>query len=138
MRHKSRQALPLVLSLVLVSGCGRFARTKECLALSQTVNENHTAVEALADAAAPDKKAIAEHYARAAERVRTMEFSNPSLEKAAKDYATLMEDTALALDTDREMPPRTDGKPRPRPSFAVVPRRERTLVARINALCESP
>jgi hypothetical protein len=138
MRHSPWQSLPIFLSLVLSAGCGRITRTKECRQLSSVVNESHAAVGVLADAAAPDEKAIAERYLQVAERVRGMEFSSPGLDKAAQDYATLMEDTGLTLDTDRPMPPRADGKPRPRPSLSLVPRRERTLVARINALCESP
>ena len=120
-------------------GCGRVERTRECRDLTGTVNATLAETGALADAAKPDKKAIAERYFRLAEQIRAMKFSNPGVAKAAKDYATLMEDTGFALDLDREMPPLGDsGRPRPRPSMARFTRRERTLVARINALCESP
>ncbi len=120
-------------------GCGRIERTRECRALTGAVNATLAETAALADAAKPDKKAIAERYFRLAEKIRGMKFSNPGVAKAAKDYATLMEDTGFALDLDRKMPPRGDGgPPRPRPSMARFTRRERTMVARINSLCESP
>ncbi|MEZ4219718.1 MAG: hypothetical protein R3B13_02235 [Polyangiaceae bacterium] len=122
----------------LLLGCGRVERTRECREVIRTVNDGLTEIGALADAQPPDPKNLAERYTQLAARLRQLQVGNQSLSKNVEDYATLCEDTALALDTSRPMPHRADGRLRPRPSLAHIPRRERTLVARLNSVCVSP
>ena len=118
-------------------GCGRIERTSECRALTRTINEGLDDIELLADASPPELAELANRYAALAKRVRGLSFSGASVEKAAADYATLLEDTALALAPSRPLPGPDAGRIL-RPVLANVIKRERPLVGRIEGLCQSP
>ncbi|MBX3126116.1 MAG: hypothetical protein KF718_05345, partial [Polyangiaceae bacterium] len=103
-----------------------------------TINEGLDQIEPLADASPPNLVELANRYDALAERVRGLSFSEASVEKAAADYATLLEDTARALDPSRPAPGPDAGRSQLRPVLANVIKRERPLVGRIEGLCQSP
>ncbi len=130
--------LALAALCLLSVQCGRVERTAECRRLTTTINQGLDEIAKLADTSPRDVSAISSRYQLLAEDVRALPVARLELLRAVEDYARLMEEAALAVDPSRPLPRPEAGRPKPRPELPTIVKRERTVVARIQGLCQSP
>ncbi len=133
--------LGLLLGLA-ISGCGRIERTRQCRHVVATVNDALEQISTRWDAGADSvetTRELAKRYAELAAALE-LELENPGLEKAVSEYRDLIGETSKALERAADARERNDLRTLAavKRELASSQRREKGLVMRIDAACESP
>ncbi len=137
----------LLLTALLVSGCSKITRTKECGAFIDKVNaalkviEQHTNTTGKDDArAVADMKKLGELYETLAKDVSALEITTPDLKTHAVEYQGMATKAAAAA---RQVAEAIEKKDQPkadtaRAEFDKIVKQEDELVGKINGLCQAP
>lgn len=133
----------LGLSLVLLCGCGRFRKAKECAALAKTVSSwleqqpKPNAANADSKTLAAEARATALRYEALDHSLAALDVKSPDLvshltryRKLATDSAHALQEVAGALDNGQAETAR-----RKRVEFDAIGQEEENVVAKINADC---
>ncbi len=139
----SLRILTLLSLAVLVMGCGRFRKAKECGAVAKTVSSWLANQPAPSSASSDSKtlavqsRATARRYEELDRALAALDVRSPDLSsrltryrKLATDSARALEDVAQALDTDQ-----AEAARKKRVEFDGISREEVQLVAEINDHC---
>jgi hypothetical protein len=124
-------------------GCGRIERTRQCVRVVTTVNQALDEIAERQDAGignADGERQLAERYAKLAADLAAAPLDSPPLLKAVTEYRELL------LDTSRLLQRLADARQRKervaialnQRELASIGRRDKMLVMRIDALCQSP
>jgi hypothetical protein len=137
-----RLGLTLLLAVAL-TGCGRIARTKQCVLLVRTVNTAIDEIETRRDAGAGDpgtERGIADRYELLAKDLEELELDAPNLAKIVSEYRELMVEIAQATRRSADARERDGAKAaaQARREIGNLSRREKSLAMRIDSSCESP
>jgi hypothetical protein len=131
----------LLLPLLLVCGCDRMNRVRECKQMSGLVNPRLGQIESLAQKGkAADYRAAATTYAALAKELR-LGAQGPGTGKAlASEYAGVLDSVAPAVSAYANALDTQDAHAldEARRSLDRLSKHERGLVARIDAYCLSP
>jgi hypothetical protein len=134
------RAFALCLCLCLVSGCSRISRTSECRQLAGKVNESLDAIDGELDASTgnpPLLRDIAGRYDRLAKDVDSFVRKDDNHGRALREYANLFRDASRQLGELASALDRHDvtAANKVRRDLAAITRRDKALVARIEAAC---
>lgn len=132
--------LALLIVLCLVSSCGRISRTSQCRDLAAHVNEALEGIETEIDASTGNPtilRDISQRYERLSKEVDAFVKRDDNHGRALREYATLFRDTSRQLGDLANAVERHDAiaAAKSRRELAVLTRREKPLVTRIEAAC---
>lgn len=143
------RSAPFVIALcpLLLTGCGRYSRTKQCRALIAQVNPALDDVLTITHGGEASDAGVggsgsyvaaAGRYERLAKSLGPMEFATEDMAKLVADYASVLNSTALSLrtlaaglDTNNVVESERANRELDRDS-----NRERQLVAQMSAWCQ--
>jgi hypothetical protein len=132
----------LLLLWLPLSGCERIARTKQCKNLVSTVNSALDEIAARQDAgvSAAGEREMAGRYERLAAELLALKLENEALAKTVAEYAVMVKDTARLLRRIADSRERNEAIviAVSKRELANQARREKMIVTRIDAACQSP
>jgi hypothetical protein len=135
--------LACILLALLVAGCGRIRRTGQCVNVISTLNTALDDVAGRVDSGggnAEGEREIAARYDTLASDLEAQPIDSPELKTAVNEYRALARDTARLLRNLADARSRNHAMPMAlaKRELANSTRREKALVARIDAACQSP
>lgn len=147
MRKRSVLVALSVSAALLLTGCGKFKKTKECNAFIDKVNasikeiEQHSASKGGDDAQViSEMKKLGDLYDQLAKDVGALEVSTPELKTHATNYqqmctkaASTARQVATAIETKN--PEQADSAQK---EFDKIVKQEDDLVNQINTFCQAP
>lgn len=127
----------------LLSGCGFHRRVSQCRRLSSHVNRALDDIAEVQDggpAAPATYRDIADRYEKLGKELEGIAGGADALGRTVKEYATLFQDTANTTRTLALLMEKNEavGVARVGRELGNLGRREKTLVARIDATCHGP
>lgn len=128
------------LSLVLATGCGRISRTSQCRDLAKKVNATLDEVEEKVDASTTDPASlrdIATRYEKLGQEVAGYIKGDDGKARTLREYSNLFRDTGRVLGQLATALEQNDlpGQAKARRDLSILGRRDKPLVARIEANC---
>jgi hypothetical protein len=133
----------VLVSCLALGGCGHFRRVAECRRLADHVNGALDEIAATQDAGgvtAASYRDIADRYDKLGSDVLSFAHEDDSLGRALKEYGAFYKDTARTLRLLADVTEHRDlvAAVRVRRDAGNMMRRDRSLAARVDALCSEP
>lgn len=130
-------------AVALLSGCGYVQRVSQCRRLVDHVNaalDEIARVQAQGPAAPATYRDVADRYEKLGKELEGIAGGNDALGRTVKEYSTLFQDTAHTTRTLAQMMEKNEAAAVARlgRELGNHGRREKTLVARIDATCHGP
>jgi hypothetical protein len=122
-------------------GCSVAQRVRECRKLGATVNPELQAIETRAQKHTPaDYRAVAQSYTSLASRVRALTPHSQRGKQLIEEYANVFDAAAGAVSGFAQAVDRSDARQLEEANRTLerTRRREQSVVARIDAYCQSP
>jgi len=131
-------AVMMVLSCLLLMGCGKFRQLGTCHAVARDVNGAMDEIETMSKAKSVDELAIARRYADLATKLTPQASGTTSLSHAITDYVSVLRGTETALRAHQKAATEAGGRPgESHRELERLVKRERSAVARIEVECGS-
>jgi hypothetical protein len=130
-----------LVAILVLSGCERMARVRDCKRLSALVNPQMGEVEALAKKGKPaDYRGAARIYGRLGKDLRRSATPSPTGKVLVEEYATVLDAVAPAVSAYAVALESQDAQQleEARRDIDRLAKRQQGMVARIDAYCRAP
>jgi hypothetical protein len=138
---KTPRFLALAALSVLLGGCGKIERARQCRALVATVNPALGSIQELVatnrfDAAFYED--VAARYEKLAAELEQMKFASDGVKILVDDYRTILNGAARAVRGVAQARTQPETLPPAKLELERLVRREKILVLKIDAECHAP
>jgi hypothetical protein len=138
---KTPDFLCLAALCLLLGGCGKIERARQCRALVATVNPALVSIQELVATNRLDTafyEDVATRYEKLAADLEQMKFSSETVKNLVEDYRTILTGAARAVRGVAQARTNPETLPPAKLELERLVRREKILVLKIDAECHAP